>query len=106
MQQKPDGYYYFFIIYYKKNEKIIKDIVKRNAKTTDINSKLTLIIYYCNTKVNNLIKVNNLTRNADKLYKSNAIYEVTCTHGDCEFPNTSYIGQTRNSIFTRLNHAT
>ena len=38
---------------YKKDEKIIKDIVKINVKTTQINSKLTLIIYYCNTKVNN-----------------------------------------------------
>ena len=38
---------------YKKDEKIMKDIVKRNVKTTDINSKLTSIIYYCNTKVNN-----------------------------------------------------
>ena len=88
---------------YKKDETIIKDIIKRNVNTTDINSKLSLIIYYCNTKVNNLIMVNNLTRNADKLSKSHAIYEVTCPRGDCELPNPSYIGQTRNSILTRLN---
>ena len=88
---------------YKKEEKIMKDIVKRNVKTTDVNSKLTLIIYYCNTKVNNLIMVNNLTKNADKLSKSHAIYEVTCPRGDCELLNPSYIGQTRNSILTRLN---
>ena len=44
--------------------------------------------------------VNNLTRNADK---SHAIYEVTCPRGDCELPNPSYIGQTQNSILTRLN---
>ena len=69
----------------------------------DINSKLTLIIYYCNTKENNLIMVNNLTRNAGKLSKSHAIYEVTCPRGDCELPNPSYIGQTRNSILIRLN---
>ena len=47
--------------------------------------------------------VNNLTRTADKLFKSHAIYEVTCPRGDCELPNPSYIGQTRNSILTRLN---
>ena len=47
---------------YKKEEKIIQNIAKGNVKTTDINSKLTLIIYYCNAKVNNLIMVNNLTK--------------------------------------------
>ena len=40
---------------YKKDEKIINDIVKINVKTININSKLTLIIYYCYTKVNNFL---------------------------------------------------
>ena len=47
---------------YKKEEKFIQNIAKGNVKTTDINSKLTLIIYYCNAKVINLIMVNNLTK--------------------------------------------
>ena len=63
------------------------------VKTNDINSKLTLIIYYSNTIVNNLIIVNNLTKNTYKLSKSHVIYEVACTRGDCELPNPSYIDQ-------------
>ena len=47
--------------------------------------------------------VYNLTKNTDKLSKSHAIYEVTCPRGNCELPNPSYIGQTRNSILTRFN---
>ena len=46
--------------------------------------------------------INKLTRNADKLTKSHSIYEATCPRGDCELPNPSYIGQTRNNILTRL----
>ena len=42
--------------------------------------------------------VNSSTRNADKLSKSHAIYEVTCPRGDSELPNPSYI-----CILTRLN---
>ena len=50
-----------------------------------------------------MIMVNNLTRNVEKLSNSHALYEVTCPRGGCELPNPSYIGQTRNSISTRLN---
>lgn len=54
-----------------KYEKIIKDIIKRNVGSTDNNNKLTLIIYCCNTKVNNL------TKNTNELYiRSLALVET------------------------------
>ena len=81
-------------------KRLSKTLFKVNVKITDINSKLALIIYYCNTKVNILIMVNNLTKNADNLSTSHAIYEVTCPCGDCfnSLILNSYIGQTRNSV--------
>ena len=38
--------------HYKKDEKIIKDIISNNVKTTDHNKRLKIIIYYRYCKVN------------------------------------------------------
>ena len=45
---------------------------------------------------------NDLTRNKQKLAMSHVIYEIKCPRGDYVLPNPSYIGQTRNTLKTRL----
>ena len=82
---------------YKKDEKILKDIIKKNVKPANNN------IYYKNLKINKLIMYNDLTKDTDISSKSQAVYEVLCSIGGCVLPNPSYIGQTRNNVKTRLN---
>ena len=43
---------------YKKDEKIMKNIKRKNVKNVDHNKDITTIIYYCNRKVN-IIMTNN-----------------------------------------------
>jgi len=87
---------------YKKDEKIMKDILKQHVNTNNENEKLELIIYYSNVKTKNLIMKNNSNKTTDKMRMSWVVYEYKCPRGDCELPNPSYIGQTRNTIRTRL----
>ena len=46
---------------YTTDEKIIKDIISNNVKTTDHNKRLKIIIFYRNCKVKNLFMKNNIT---------------------------------------------
>ena len=87
---------------YKKDEKIMKNIIRKNVKSVYHNKDIATIIYYCNRKVNNIIMTNNLNRNDDPLAMSHAVYEIKSPVGGCELLNPSYIGQTRNKIRTRL----
>ena len=72
---------------YKKDEKILKDIVKKNVLPANINQEINTIIYYKNLKVNNLIIYNDLTKVTDIASKSHAVYEVLCPIGGCALPN-------------------
>ena len=87
---------------YLKDEKVIKDIIKTNVKPTESNEELELIIYYKNLKTKNLIMKNDMTRTSDILSKSWTVYKYSCPREDCELPNPSYIGQTRNTLRKRL----
>ena len=88
---------------YKKEEKILKDIIKKNVKPADNTHEINTIIYCKNLKVNNLIMYNDLTMDTAISLKSHAVYEILCPIGGCALPNPSYIGQTRNNVKTRLN---
>lgn len=86
---------------YKKDEKIMKNIITQNVKTNN-DEDLEFIIYYKNTKTRNLLMQNNLAKLPDKLLTSWSVYKFSCYYEDCELLNPSYIGQTRNTIRTRL----
>ena len=64
---------------YKKDEKLIKDIISNNVKTTDHNKKMKIIIYNRNCKIKNLIMKNNITGKTYKLVTSHVVYEVQYT---------------------------
>ena len=88
---------------YKKDEKIMKDIIRKNVKPANENDKMELIIYYRNIKTKNLIMKNNIaSNNNNPLSKSRSLYKFTCPHEDCELLTSSYIGMTRNTINKRL----
>jgi len=87
---------------YKKDESIIRDIIKKKVKTNNDNDKLDLIIYYKGYKTKQLLMQNNLTKSSNMLSTSWTIYKYTCPHEDCELLNSSYIGQTRNTLRKRL----
>ena len=87
---------------YKKDEKIMKDIIRKNVKPANENDKRELI-YYRNIKTKDLIMKKNIaSNNNDPLSKSWSLYKFTCPHEDCELLTSSYIGMTRNTINKRL----
>ena len=56
---------------YKKDEKMMKDILRKNLKLANENDKMELIIYYRNVKTKDLIMKNNIaSHNNDPLSKS------------------------------------
>ena len=86
---------------YKTEEKVITDIIHRNVKTTDPNTKVKLIIYYNSKKTANLIMKNNSGHAPSVLQKSHVIYKIMCNHKDCT-PCASYIGMTQTKVTRRL----
>lgn len=87
---------------YKKDEKIIKDIVKKNVCTINPEEVLDVVIYYKNLKTKNLIMKNDLKPTPDKMLRNWSVYKYKCHVEDCELRNPTYIGQTRNTIRKRL----
>ena len=73
---------------YKKDEKIMKNIIRKNVKSVDHNKDFTTIIYYCSRKVNKIIMTNNLNRNEDPFAMSHVVYEIKCPVGGCELPKS------------------
>ena len=88
---------------YKEDERIMQQIIKRNVKPTQPNSKIDFIIYYQNKKTSNLLLKNN-TRQTDDLQKSHVIYKYTCKFGDCATQPSTYIGMTTMKLSRRLSY--
>ena len=87
---------------YKVDERVLKDIIKRNTKCSQENIDLTLCIYYKNQKTSNLLMRNNLNPNKE-LKCTNVIYKFTCPHEDCLLrSNVTYVGNTATTFSRRL----
>lgn len=91
---------------YKKDERILKTIIQNNVKPISDEDEIQIMIYYKNTKSKNLIMKNNLSDTKDKMQTSWTVYKYTCPSEDCELPNPTYIGQTRNTLRKRLEQHT
>lgn len=87
---------------YKKDEKVIKDIIKKNVQPISPDEEINFIIYYSNMKTKNLFMKNNISTSVDFLSKSWVVYKYKCPHEDCVLQNPTYIGQTRNTLRKRL----
>ena len=79
---------------YKLEEKIIKDIIRKNLKCKDSdNEQLKNIFYNKNNKVSNLGIKNSLTIQTEDLNNTNVVYKYTCNRMTCH--SASYVGKTR-----------
>ena len=89
---------------YKTDEKVIKDIIRKNVKTKDSNKKLNLIIYYQNSKVKNMVMTNNRSPKLTDMQKYNVNYKFECKVGNCEarVPKVVYIGMTQTRLTRRI----
>ena len=87
---------------YKKDEKVLRDIVRRNCLPVAPFNEVKLIVYYQNPSTSQLVMTNNLSRDVSDLKATNIIYEFKCPVGDCARHPHSYIGHTTTSLSRRI----
>ena len=94
----------FFSTAHKQEERIMKEIIHKNVKPTDPNTRINLQIYYRNKKTSQLLLRNNTAPEAVKTQKSHVVYRFTCNRGNCEVLPASYIGMTTTTLSRRLSY--
>ena len=92
----------FFSTAYKEDERIMKEIIKRNIKPIDDNKQVKLIIYYKTKKTSQLLLRNSPQAKTEELQKSHVVYRFTCNKGNCEVLPSTYIGMTTTRLSRRL----
>ena len=60
---------------HRTDERVLRHIVLSNTRSTQDNVKIKVQIYYKSRKIHNLVMKNNLTKNDDKLKRTNVIYK-------------------------------
>ena len=85
---------------YKLDERIMKDIIKRNLHPVD-DKELLFIIYYNTKKTSNFLLKNNTTPKPTAFQRSHVIYQFCCPEEDCT-PPSNYIGMTSTKLTRRL----
>ena len=68
---------------YKTEEKTIKNIVYKNVRPTDKNSKINLTIYYKTKKTSQLLLRNRPSGSKTPLLEDHVIYQHTCNSEEC-----------------------
>ncbi|XP_076059885.1 uncharacterized protein LOC143036421 [Oratosquilla oratoria] len=86
---------------YKEDEKILKDIIKRNVTPTKERDKISLTIYYRNKKTSSLILRNHTTPKPHGIRQSHVVYKFTCPEEDCT-PLSTYVGRTTTTLSRRI----
>ena len=89
---------------YTEDERIMKQIVKKNVTPTDPNKKLLFTIYYKNKKTSDLLLRNSPKIEKKEIQKSNVIYRYTCSRGNCAALPSTYIGMTTMKLTRRLSY--
>ena len=92
----------FSTAYEEEEERVIRQIVKRNIKPSDPDKQLKLIIFYKTKKTSHLLLKNNPHNEKESLQKSHVIYRFTCNQGNCEVLPSTYIGMTTTRLSRRL----
>ena len=87
---------------YKEDERVMRQIVKRNIKPSNTEKRLKLIIYYKTKKASHLVLKNSPIQERETLQKSHVIYRFTCKQGNCEVLPSTYIGMTTMRLSRRL----
>ena len=89
---------------YKEDERIMRQIVKKNVTPVDPNKKILFTIYYKNKKTSDLLLRNSPKIESKKTQRSNVIYRYTCSRGNCAALPSSYIGMTTMRLTRRLSY--
>ena len=82
---------------YKEEEKLLNNIVCKNATPKDTDKKLKLMIYYKNKKLRQHFIKNNVTSTKED---NNVVYQYTCSYAGCH--SSTYIGYTTNLLNQRM----
>ena len=86
---------------YKTDEKILKDILKRNITCNKDDERLQINIYYQSKKTRQLVMMNNPS-SVKQSNRTNVIYKFICPHEDCRPRDNFYIGATTITLSRRL----
>lgn len=89
---------------YKEEERIMKQIIKKNVTPTNKEKRLNLIIYYKSKKTSHILLRNSPDKEQDKAQQSHVVYRFSCNQGNCAALNTSYIGMTTVKLSRRLTY--
>lgn len=91
---------------YKTDERVPKNIIRRNVRCSFIDDQLNVTIYYRNQKTRSLIMNNNPNKNKNIMQSTNVVYKFKCPHEDCKLrQNVEYIGLTATTLSRRLRTA-
>ena len=85
---------------YRTEEKVMKDIIYKNVKPTNEDTRITLTIYYKTRKTSQLLLRNRPATRKTPLQEDHVIYQHTCNSKECG--PCSYIGMTRTTLSRRL----
>ena len=101
--QKVHNIYYrnYMNTQYQTDEKILKDIIKKNVKCNRDNERLQINIYYQNHKTRELVMKNSPTT-VKQSNRTNVVYRYTCPHEDCRPRHICYVGATTTTLARRL----
>ena len=86
---------------YKTDEKILKDILKRNIQCNQDDERLQINVYYQSKKTRQLVMTNNPSP-VKQSNRTNVIYKFICPHEDCRPRDNFYIGATTTTLSRRL----
>ena len=86
---------------YKADEKILKDILKKNTACNRDDEHLQLNIYYQSKKTRQLVMKNN-PATIKESNRTNVVYMFECPHEDCKPYGKCYIGATTTTLSRRL----
>ena len=86
---------------YKSDEKILKDILKKNVRCNRDDERLQVNIYYQNRKTHQLVMKNSPTVSKQS-NRTNVVYKFICPHEDCRPRNNYYVGATTTTLTRRL----
>ncbi|XP_050709685.1 uncharacterized protein LOC126994416 [Eriocheir sinensis] len=89
---------------YKEDERIMKQIIRRNVTPTDPEKKLNIVIYYKSKKTSHLIMRNSPQEEKTPTQESHVVYRFICKRGICEALPSTYIGMTTMKLSRRMSY--
>ena len=87
---------------YNQESQAIRGIIRRGVTATEENRKIDLRIYCRPNLMASLIMKNSSVPPKEKEEKTNVVYKFKCSEGNCESPESIYIGFTTTTLRRRF----